>query len=355
MPAGLRDVAARAGVSAKTVSNVVNGSAPVTARTRERVEQALRELNYRPNLSARNLRKSRSGIVALALPELDAPYFAELARCVIKAAEERSWTVLIDQTDGLREREEQVLAGIREHLIDGLIFSPLALGRADLAGRRDDTPLVLLGERIYDGPADHVAIDNVGAARVATEHLLAIGRRRVAAIGDQRQASGETARLRLEGYRRALVDAGVGVSSDLIVPAETYRRADGARAMARLLEGHEPPDAVFCFSDPLALGALRTLLSRGYRVPEDVAVVGFDDVEDGRFSTPTLTTIAPAKDDLARTAIELLHSRVAGRRTAAPREVRAAFELAVRESTVGADPSTAGGGRRAIPGRHGTA
>ena len=130
--AGLKDVARLAGVSVKTVSNVVNDYEHVTPKTRARVEQAIKELNYRPNLSARNLRKGRSGIIALAVPELDIPYFAELARLIVTAAEERGLTVLIDQTGGNREREQLVAEGIRDHLIDGLIFSPLALTADDL-------------------------------------------------------------------------------------------------------------------------------------------------------------------------------------------------------------------------------
>ncbi|MFD0660854.1 LacI family DNA-binding transcriptional regulator [Thermocatellispora tengchongensis] len=121
---GLKDVARLAGVSVKTVSNVVNGYVHVTPKTRARVERAIKELNYRPNLSARNLRRGRSGIIALAVPELDIPYFAELARLIVAAAEEHGLTVLIDQTGGSRHREQQVAEGIRDQLIDGLIFSP---------------------------------------------------------------------------------------------------------------------------------------------------------------------------------------------------------------------------------------
>jgi DNA-binding LacI/PurR family transcriptional regulator len=117
--------------------------------------------------------------------------------------------VLIDQTDGLAEREQLVTAGIRDQLIDGLILNPLAMGHQDLQRRVDDTPLVLLGERIHDGPTDHVAIDNVAAARAATAHLLEIGRRRIAAIGDQRDVGPGTARLRLAGFAQALRDAGL--------------------------------------------------------------------------------------------------------------------------------------------------
>jgi len=335
MPASLRDVAERAGVSVKTVSNVVNGYLHVSTTTRARVQAALDELNYRPNLSARNLRNRRSGIVALALPELDLPYFAELTRCVIKAAEARSWTVLIDQTDGLPERESVVLQGIRDQLIDGLIFSPLAASREEITARRDDTPMVLLGELVAEGSADHVAIDNVLAARQATEHLIGLGRRRIAAIGAQAGGELGTAPVRLAGYRRALRGAGLPFDGSLVMPASSYHRADGAQAMRQLLDAADPPDAVFCFTDLLALGAIRTLLSRGVRVPEDVAVVGFDDIEDGRFSTPTLTTIAPDKDELARVAVELLASRIAGEPRSPSREMQVRHQLIVRESTAG--------------------
>ncbi|MFD1829267.1 LacI family DNA-binding transcriptional regulator [Streptomyces desertarenae] len=346
MGASLKDVAARAGVSVKTVSNVVNGYTYVAPQTREKVEKALAELDYRPNLSARNLRRGRTGVIALALPELDAPYFAELSRFVIEAAAERGWTVLIDQTDGLADRERQVLQGIREQLIDGLIFSPITVGREELAARTDNTPLVLLGERILDGPTHHVAIDNQRAAREMTEHLISLGHTRIAAIGAQDNPSANTAHLRLAGYRQALEAAGLPYDERLVPATGAYHRADGAALMRRLLELDEPPRAVFCFNDLLALGALRTALAAGLRVPQDVAVAGFDDIEDGRYSTPTLTTVSPDKERIARTAVELLDARIggaarAGRRaaqTGAPgaTEVEADYRLVVRESTAGA-------------------
>jgi DNA-binding LacI/PurR family transcriptional regulator len=331
----LKHVAARAGVSVKTVSNVVNGYAHITDATRARVQQAIDELHYRPNLAARNLRRGRSNVIALALPELDLPYFAELARSVIKSAEEIGWTVLIDQTDGLVDREQLVLDGIRGHLIDGLIFSPITLGADDLERRRDTTPLVLLGERVYDGPADHVSIDNVAAAQVATGHLIQLGRRRIAAIGDQPQPTSQTAHLRLRGYLKALADADLPAPEQWRCPVDRNHRADGAAAMRRLLDLPDPPDAVFCFNDLLALGALRALQERGVRVPEDVAVVGWDDVEDGRYSTPTLTTISPDKQQIASLAVEFLADQLRSERRDAPREVTADFGLAVRESTAG--------------------
>jgi DNA-binding LacI/PurR family transcriptional regulator len=333
--ASLKDVARLAGVSPKTVSNVIHGYAHITDETRGRVQRALDELNYRPNLSARHLRAGRSGVIALAVPELGIPYFAELADCVIRAAEAHGWTVLIDQTDGLAEREQLVTAGIRDQLIDGLILSPLALGPDDLRRRTDDTPLVLLGERIHDGPADHVAIDNVAAAAAATAHLAGLGRRRIAAIGEQGDVGPGTASLRLEGFALALREAGLALDPRLVMPAPSYHRRDGAEAMARLLDLPDPPDAVFCFNDLMAFGAMRVILSRGLRVPGDVAVVGFDDIEEGRFSTPTLTTVRPDKHQLAQLAVSLLNERLGEGQQRPPRELQADFSLVVRESTAG--------------------
>ncbi|MDQ7909746.1 LacI family DNA-binding transcriptional regulator [Phytohabitans sp. ZYX-F-186] len=335
----LKDVAERAGVSVKTVSNVVNGYVHVRPDTRARVMEAIAALDYRPNINARNLRRGRTGIIALAVPELDIPYFAELAKHVVSAAAQHEWTVLIDQTNGDPEQERLVAAGIRDHMIDGLIFSPLALGGADLDAGAKATPMVLLGERVAHGQADHVAIDNVAAARDVTAHLLGSGRRRIAAIGAQDTAEGATARLRLAGYGEALRAAGLGRDDTLVAPAPAWHRAEGAEAMRALLATGARPDAVVCFNDTLALGAMRALHDAGLRVPDDVAVAGFDDIEDGRFSVPTLTTVAPDKVELARIAVDLLAARLASTEGTPPREQTVPHRLIPRESTATAPAS----------------
>jgi LacI family repressor for deo operon, udp, cdd, tsx, nupC, and nupG len=328
--ASMKDVAARAGVSVKTVSNVING-APVGAATRERVQQAIVELGYRPNIAARNLRRGRTGILALAVSEVDVPYFAELARLIVDTAEEHGYTILIDQTGGDPKREQYVIDGMGTRLVDGIVFSPVAMDRLDIARRNDTTPLVLLGERVSAGPADHVAIDNVAAARTATAHLAGLGHRRIAAIGAQDRDQ-STARMRETGYRAALADAGLPIDESLIVPARQYHRRDGAEAAAYLTELEHPPDAVFCFNDTLALGAMRTLYDRGYRIPDDVAVVGFDDIDDGRYNVPSLSTISPDKAGIARSALRLLLERIEAV-DSSPREVTVSHELRVRESS----------------------
>ncbi|MGA8115937.1 MAG: LacI family DNA-binding transcriptional regulator [Actinocatenispora sp.] len=329
----LRDVARAAGVSVKTVSNVVNGYVHVSAETRSRVQRAIDALQYRPNMTARGLRSGRTGVLALTVPELNVPYFAELAGLVVAEAEQRGYTVLIDQTNGIRERELVVLGGIRDHLVDGVLLSSLRLSVTDLRERTDRTPLVLLGERTLDAPADHVGIDNVQAARDATRHLIERGCRRIAAIGAQEGDAGATAQQRLEGYRTALRDAAMPVDPDLVVTATAFHRAEGAAAMATLLDRADLPDGVFCFNDSLALGALRCLHTRGVRVPGQVALIGFDDSEEGRYSFPSLSTIAPDKQAIAEMSVALLVDRIAEPARAERRRLTAGYQLIAREST----------------------
>jgi LacI family transcriptional regulator, repressor for deo operon, udp, cdd, tsx, nupC, and nupG len=333
----LRDVAERAGVSIRTVSNAVNGYAPVSDEVRARVEAAVAELGYRPNLMARNFKRGRTGLITLVVPELDVPYFSELARAVITKARAHGYTVVVDQTDGEPDRERELVMqdSNAAAMFDGVILSPLALTHADLAQRGANQPLVLLGERIAESSFDHVAIDNVAAAAAATEHLLALGRRRIAAIGDQPWESGETAQLRTRGYRDAHAARGLTVDESLVVTTRRFHRASGAEAMAALLKHPQgPPDAVFCYNDLVALGAIRTLLTNGVRIPDDIAVVGFDDIEAGRYNTPTLTTISPDKTKIAELAVDRLIARLDNQDDTAPEELWAPYELMVRESTV---------------------
>jgi DNA-binding LacI/PurR family transcriptional regulator len=335
MSVRMKEVASRAGVSVKTVSNVVNGYLHVAPSTRERVQRAIDEMGYRPNLSARSLRSGRTGIIAVAVPRLDEPYFAELAAAVIGVADEHGCTVLVEQTDGQLGREQLAVSGIRPDLIDGLILSPLALGADDLLGTTGtSTPLVLLGERISDSSHDHVAIDNVAAARLATEHLLSLGRTRVAAIGTMESVTAQTARLRRTGYHEAMSAAGYPVLPGHEQEVEGFTRQAGALAAERLLDLPERPDAVFCFSDLLAIGALHALRRRGVGVPDEIAVIGVDDIAESRFSTPTLTTVAQDVDEIARLAVDALLHRLSDGAQDPPHEVAASFELRVRDSTV---------------------
>jgi DNA-binding LacI/PurR family transcriptional regulator len=312
MAATLRDVAERAQVSLRTVSNVVSGHPHVSERMRQRVLAAIEAVDYRPNPVARTLRTGRTGVLALVVPEIDLPFFAELAREVINAAAEVGYRVMVDQTGHDHERERQLLTGEdRTMLFDGVLFTPLVT-RAELAQMQGTStmPLVLLGEHEFDGRYDHVAIDNVRAAQDATTHLVERGHARIAAIGAQPEQDYATPQQRTTGYERALTAAGIATDPDLLRPAAHYRRADGYRAAQELLELPDRPDAIFCYSDLLAMGAMRAVFDAGLRVPEDVAFIGIDDIEEGRYSRPTLSTVSLDTPFIAREAIARIAARI---------------------------------------------
>ena len=329
----LKDVALAAGVSIKTVSNVVNRSVRVADETRLRVQTAIDTLGYHPNVTARRLRTGRSGVIALAFPELPSPYFAELAVQVIAAARRHGCTVLMDDTAGNPGAELRIASGLGDPMIDGVILSPLGLDQAALAARERQIPLVLLGEADFGLVCDHVQIDNVAAARAATAHLVEEGYRRIAAIGWQDPSPRSTAQQRLLGYSQALQEAGLSADPSLYPPVRSYFRRDGAEAMRRLLKLPERPDAVFCFNDLMALGALRAVHEAGLRVPQDIALVGFDDVEEAEYSIPSLTTVAPDKARIAEAAVGLLIDRVANGYSTPCELIRPGFRLVVRESS----------------------
>ncbi|MFI2754449.1 LacI family DNA-binding transcriptional regulator [Cellulomonas sp. P22] len=332
----MHDVAELAGVSIKTVSNVVNGYPYIRPATRAKVDMAIAELGYQVNVAARNLRRGRTGMIGLAVPELSLPYFAELADSVIRAAETVGLTVLIEQTGAVRARELEVLSGRRRHLTDGLIFSPLSLGPEDTDVLAVDFPMVLLGERIFGGPADHVTMNNVEAARAATQHLIDLGRRRIAVIGAHEGEAVGSSALRIQGYQQALAAAGLPLDPALVGEAGPWDRATGAEVMHRMLDAGTEPDAVFALNDALALGALHALHARRIAVPEQIAVVGFDDIDEASYSWPTLTTVAPGREEIARTAVDLLVARIADGGRARPFErVVADYAIVVRESTGG--------------------
>jgi DNA-binding LacI/PurR family transcriptional regulator len=311
MVATLHDVARLAGVSIKTVSNVIHDHPHVRPATREKVQAAIDELGYTPNLTARNLRSGRTGAIALAVPDLGLAYFAELAAEVIAEAEKVGFVVLVEQTGADRDRELKMLQSSQRKLTDGLIFSPLGMSQEDVGALAVPYPMVLLGERIFGGPVEHVTMRNVEAAKAATAALIEAGRRRIAVIGAHEGEVIGSAGLRLQGYREALDDAGIAYDPALVSHTTLWHRSNGATSMRALLERDVEFDAVFGLNDTLALGAMRVLQEAGRRIPHDVAVVGWDDLDEAQYSIPSLSTVDPGRQWIARTAVSTLLARIA--------------------------------------------
>ena len=305
----LADVAARVGVSAKSVSNVVNGTGWVSDEVRARILDAIADLGYRPNLAARTLRGGHSGLIALVLPDLREPYFAEFASRFVTRAQRRALTVLIAQTGGDHATEVAMASGEGFPALDGLVMSPLRLTAADLEGRPQTPPLILIGEEAEAlvGPSiHHVGIDNVSSAAAATDYLLARGRRRIAAVGRQDDGASATSQLRYQGYEEALTRAGLAVDPALIGVVDDFNRAAGSRAVQELLDRGVAFDGLLCFSDTLALGALYTLGSNRIPVPDQVEVMGFDGIEEGRFHVPGFATVNPGVDEAADIILDII-------------------------------------------------
>lgn len=308
----LKDVADLAGVSMKTVSNVVHDYEHVSAAMRSKVQSAIDELGYRPNLTARRLATGKTGMIALAIPEIDQFYFSEMARHIGEEAGRHGYRILVEQTLNDVDAERAVIRDREEGLVDGVIFHPARIDTLEIARLRPGTPLVLLGEAARPVNTDHVMIDNTRAARDGVEMLLRAGRTRIAFLATVRGDITESTHLRLLGYQEALLAAGIELDPRLVLQSEGFSLEDGVRAVAAAIEAGVAIDAVLCRDDLFAMAALRALDEAGLRVPADVSVLGWDDTAIARYSTPALSSVSPDKRALAATAFALLEDRMQG-------------------------------------------
>lgn len=328
----MKDVAQAAGVSQRTVSNVVNDYIHVSSDTRERVQAAINALGYRPNAVARSLRDGVARVIALAVPDLTWPYFSEIAHLVQSEARERGYTVVTLETQGDEGVERFVLSVFGNSMIDGIVLSSLGLGAEELNAMNLGIPIVLLGERIHDAGRPHFSIDNVAAAEEMTRHLLERGARSFLVLGAaDTEITKSSGMLRLEGFRRELGRWGLGDSAWTSCPASPWTEERAREGMADLDPNHLP-DAVFAMNDLLAIGALRALADQGIRVPEQILVSGWDDIGASRMSIPRLTTVSPDKASIAHQAVTTLIDLIEEKERSAS-DILVGHSLIVRAST----------------------
>lgn len=303
-------VARRAGVSVASVSRVFSGAARVAPDTAGRIRQAATELGYVPNHSAASLKRRRTGQIAFSLPDIGNPVYVAMARAIEAVARERGTRLFLLSTDADAAEEIGLLRDLNQRFVDGLIMCPLRATRDHVAAvQRAAAPVVFIGALPADTPADLVSVDSQAAARLAIDHLLDLGRRRVALVGGPPDTHPGAERLR--GYTAALTERGLPLDTDLMVTGD-FRSEGGYTAAARLLALPEPPDAIFCANDLMALGALRRIDETGLRVPQDIALVGIDDIEQGRLCRPALTSVSLRPAERGRQAAETLFARLAG-------------------------------------------
>jgi LacI family transcriptional regulator len=323
----IAEVADRAGVSPTTVSHVLSGKRMVGAQTRGVVQAAIRELGYRPNNVARNLRTRRSHMVAVVVPDITNPFYGVLTRGLADAVDGAGYGSYVCNTDGLPDREQKLLEDVLDRGADGIVLASGEVASSASLGEGVQTPIVCVGEALDHPFVDLVRADDEVGSYAATSLLLARGATRIAMI--EGPASGGFPRS--EGFRAALHDAGRVPDPKLLVRGDWTRRG-GREAMQVLLAAPEPPDAVFCANDLMAIGAIDVARERSVRVPDDVAIAGFDDVDAATIVSPTLTTVRNPAYETGRTAGELLLSRVLGDYTEQGRTVVLPCPLVRRES-----------------------
>lgn len=304
----MRDVAEHAGVSLSTVSHVVNRTRHVSDDVRQRVIHAMDELDYRPNELARSLRRGQSNTIGLILPDSANPYFAEIGQSIELAAFENGYSVILCNTEGDVGREDLYVDVLRKKQVDGIIFVA--------AGERSDSvrdllkrsfPVVLIDRQLPDIELAAVHVDNYGAGHEATRHLIELGHTRIACITGPHNITPSADRV--TGYLAALQEAGLSIDEDLIETG-SFRANSGYSATLKLLQQPDPPTAIFACNDMMAIGVLRAAAETGRRVPDDLAIVGFDDIELASYTIPPLTTIAQPIDTMGQQAVEMLVAAV---------------------------------------------
>jgi LacI family transcriptional regulator len=310
-------VASRAGVSPTTVSHVLSGKRVVGAATRSTVLAAIKELGYRPNHVARNLRTRQSHMIAVVVPDITNPFYAVLTRGLADAVDAAGYGTYVCNTDGQHERERKFFEDVMDRGADGIVFasgetaSEITFGPADY-----DTPIVCIGDHLEHPLCDAVEPDDEAGSRAAAGLLAAHGYRRIGMIqGPPRYGSARTA-----GFRAAMRAARRKVPSELLVRGD-WTRKGGYEAMQQLMSLSKPPDAVFSANDLMAIGALDVAHELGLEVPGDLAIVGFDDVDAATIVSPNLTTVRNPAYEAGSTAGDLLMSRMSGRYTGDGRTV----------------------------------
>jgi LacI family transcriptional regulator len=329
--ATIKDVALRAGVSVTTVSHVVNDTRHVSAKGRERVELAIRELGYVPNAMARSLKSNTTSTLGMLIPNSSNPYFAEIVRIVEDRCFGAGYTLVLCNTDDEPRRQSVYLQVLAERRIDGLIV--VSTGDDDslvtqLQGLR--IPTVLVDREIADPSCDLVETAHMQGGLLAVRHLLSLGHKRIACIGGPVGLT--PSEQRIEGWRMALAEAGATPNADALLWRGAFTSQSGYEAMHAILRTEHPPSAVFVCNDLMAIGALRAAHESGVHVPDELSIVGFDDIELSAYTSPPLTTVAQPKERIGALAVDMLLERVGGKRRDA-RKVVLQPELRVRAST----------------------
>ena len=329
--ASIKDVALKANVSTTTVSHVVNSTRFVSDKVRHEVELAIRELNYVPSAVARSLKSNSTKTIGMLIPNCSNPYFAEIVRSVEDHCFGAGYALILCNTDDDPHRQAAYLQVISEKRIDGTIIISTGEDKDLLRLLKGLTiPTVLLDREIEEVNCDLVETAHVQGAWMATEHLIGLGHRRIACLAGPTNLNSSAQRI--EGWRSALAKSGLTAEASHLLWQSDFSSQGGFTTMQAILQAPKVPTAVFVCNDLMCIGAMSAAHQAGVRVPQDISLIGFDDIELARFASPALSTIAQPKHRIGVTAVDMLLERIQGGRVEA-RQVILQPELIIRNST----------------------
>ncbi len=328
-PVSIKDVARAAGVSHPTVSRALRGSPLVLPGTAQQIQRTAEAMGYKPSAVARSLVTQKSWTIGVVVASIADPFYGEVASGIEEVASANGYSVILANSPIDPAREVAVVRSLQEHRVDGILVTASRVGELYISISSEmRIPIVLINNQ-HDGEFVYsVSIDNVGGAFAATMHLIELGHKHIAYLGDS--LGFQTDKERFAGYRKALARHGISFNKELAASSNGLPE-ESAEAVRELLSLKKPPTAIFCYNDMSALGAIEAARSKGLRVPEDLSIVGFDDVFFSRYLQPPLTTVRQPKQEMGRNAMNILLSLLAG--DAPKKQVCVHGELIVRSST----------------------
>ncbi|MFW0764587.1 ribose operon transcriptional repressor RbsR [Trabulsiella odontotermitis] len=308
--ATMKDVARVAGVSTSTVSHVINKDRFVSEAITAKVEAAIKNLNYAPSALARSLKLNQTRTIGMLITASTNPFYSELVRGVERSCFERGYSLVLCNTEGDEQRMNRNLETLMQKRVDGLLLlcTETHQPSQEIMHRYPSVPMVMMDWAPFDGDCDLIQDNSLFGGDMATQYLIDTGHTRIACISGPLDKT--PARLRLEGYRTAMHRAGFDITEGYEITSD-FEFGGGFEAMNALLALPVPPDAVFAGNDAMAVGAYQALYQAGLRIPQDMAVIGYDDIELARYMTPPLTTVHQPKDELGELAIDVLIHRMA--------------------------------------------
>lgn len=332
----MKDIARDLGLSVVTVSKVLRDHPDIGEETRKRVLQRVKELDYEPNILARSLVTGRSYLVGLIVPGLIHPFFAEVARSLSKAIVPKGYSLIVSSSEEDATLEDREIRHLLARRLDALVIASTGAD-AKLFHRmqKEAQPFVLIDRSLDNLDANFVGTDDVAVGRIATSHLIELGRRRIAHIGG---GANSTSLRRRDGYLRALREHKLPIVKEHILHREfvdIQSERQGKEAMRALLQCNPRPDAVFCYNDPIAIGAINVILDAGLRVPEDIALIGCGNLHYDDWLRVPLSSIDQHSEQIGHRAGEILLQMIEERDWPVPEQVVLEPKLVVRESTIG--------------------